>query len=94
MRLKKVNANAGFTFHHKISTDGVAVSMLHSKTTQEHGSNLEAYPARKRVRRHVLLIGGEEGEVEVLWEGEWVWIQEKGVFTMVCEEGRELVSSF
>ena len=39
LRLEKVNAkmkNAGFSFHHEITTDGVAVSLLYSKVNYVH----------------------------------------------------------
>ncbi len=80
LRLEKVNAkmkNAGFSFHHEITTDGVAVSLLYSKVNYVHttrkGERIETW---MKVRLWLLKI-----MVVAPQEREWVWILEKDEYS-------------
>ena len=93
--MKAKMRNAGFSFHHEISTDGVAVSLLYSKVNHVHGYNHDAHRPNKIMRTYRPPVERDMDEGEVVapedggsTSGKRVGLDpgKRRIFTMVCEE--------
>ena len=86
LHLDRVNRklrNAGFRFHHEISTDGVAISVLYSKEASRPAEE-SPLPKRPRTTRSNNVKDEEGGRKVGLDPGK------KNIITMVCERNQKL----